>query len=97
MSTYFQNHRYIVAEGWNYGHKAAFFRLDWLNEFLFVMQDLIETIVQLQSQLESQGKRQVDLEDYLDALLMKVMARNPDLLQKNLSMMPASKLTPSIK
>jgi len=60
-------------------------------------EDLIETIVQLQSQLESQGKRQVDLEDYLDALLMKVMARNPDLLQKNLSMMPASKLTPSIK
>jgi len=60
-------------------------------------EDLIETIVQLQSQLESQGKRQVDLEDYLDALLMKVMSRNPDLLQKNLSMMPASKLTPSIK
>lgn len=61
------------------------------------MQDLIETIVQLQSQLESQGKRQVDLEDYLDSLLMKVMARSPDLLQKDLSMMPASKLTPSIK
>ena len=71
--------------------------LTWLKEFLFVMQDLIETVVQLQSQLESQGKRQVDLEEYLDALLMKVMARNPDLLQKNLSMMPASKLTPSIK
>merc|ERR1712012_494685 len=60
-------------------------------------EDLIETVVQLQSQLESQGKRPVDLEEYLDALLMKVMARNPDLLQKNLSMMPASKLTPSIK
>jgi hypothetical protein len=60
-------------------------------------EDLIETVVQLQSQLESQGKRQVELEDYLDSLLMKVMARNPDLLQKSLSMMPASKLTPSIK
>jgi len=60
-------------------------------------EDLIETVVQAQSQLESQGKRQVELEDYLDSLLMKVMARNPDLLQKSLSMMPASKLTPSIK
>lgn len=53
--------------------------------------------MQLQSQLESQGKRQVDLEDYLDALLMKVMARNPELLQKDLTMMPASKLTASVK
>lgn len=60
-------------------------------------QDLIESIVQLQAQLEHQGKKQLDLEDYLDSLLMKVMARNPDLLQKDLTMMPASKLTPSIK
>jgi len=60
-------------------------------------EDLIEAIVQLQSQLETQGKKQVDLEDYLDALLMKVMAKAPDLLQKDLTMTAASKLTPSIK
>ena len=53
--------------------------------------------MQLQGQLESQGKKQVDLEDYLDSLLMKVMARNPELLQKDMSMMPASKMTASIK
>lgn len=58
---------------------------------------MIEAIVQLQSQLETQGKNQVDLEDYLDALLMKVMAKAPDLLQKDLTMTAASKLTPSIK
>ena len=57
----------------------------------------IEAIIQLQSTLEHQGKKQVDLEDYLDSLLMKVMANAPDLLQKDLSMTPASKLTPSIK
>ena len=63
----------------------------------FSFQDLIEAIIQLQSTLEHQGKKQVDLEDYLDSLLMKVMANAPDLLQKDLSMTPASKLTPSIK
>ena len=60
-------------------------------------QDLIEAVVQLQSQLECQGKKQVELEDYLDSLLMKVMAKAPDLLQKDLTMTAASKLTPSIK
>jgi len=60
-------------------------------------EDLIETIVQLQGQLEVQGKKQVDLEDYLDSLLMKVMARNPELLAKDMSMTPAPKLTASIK
>lgn len=53
--------------------------------------------MQLQGQLEVQGKRQVDLEDYLDSLLMKVMARNPELLAKDMSMTPAPKLTASIK
>ena len=66
------------------------------NTILF-SQDLIEAVVQLQSQLECQGKKQVELEDYLDSLLMKVMAKSPDLLQKDLTMTPASKLTPSIK
>jgi len=60
-------------------------------------EDLIEAVVQLQSQLECQGKKQVELEDYLDSLLMKVMAKAPDLLQKDLTMTAASKLTPSIK
>ncbi len=54
-------------------------------------------IVGLQGQLEGQGKKQVDLEDYLDSLLMKVMAHNPELLQKNPKMGNNNKLTPSIK
>lgn len=60
-------------------------------------EDLIEAVVQLQNQVECQGKKQVELEDYLDSLLMKVMAKSPDLLQKDLTMTAASKLTPSIK
>lgn len=63
-----------------------------------LFQDLIETIVQLQRRLEAQGKKQVDLEDYLDSLLMKVMANAPELLQKDKTTMHSgSKLTPSIK
>ena len=71
-----------------------------ISNFIFgfpLWQDLIEAVVQLQSQLECQGKKQVELEDYLDSLLMKVMAKAPDLLQKDLTMTAASKLTPSIK
>ena len=60
-------------------------------------QDLIESVVQLQGMLESQGKKQVDLEDYLDSLLMKVMAHAPELLQKDLAQGNKNKLAPSIK
>jgi hypothetical protein len=68
-----------------------------VNFLLGFFQDLIESIVHLQSQLETQGKKQVDLEEYLDSLLMKVMSQRPELLQKDRSMTAASKLTPSIK
>ena len=46
-------------------------------------QDLIETILSLQESVEKHAKKQADMEDYIDGLLMKVMANAPSLLQKN--------------
>ncbi len=40
-------------------------------------------IVNLQDAVEQHAKKQADLEDYIDALLTKVIANAPDLLQKN--------------
>ena len=55
------------------------------NVFCFVLfsQDLIEMIVNLKASVEKQAKKQSDLEDYIDSLLMKVIQQAPDLLQKN--------------
>ena len=47
---------------------------------------MIETIVTLQEQIEKQAKKQSELEDYIDGLLMKVIANAPSLLQKNAQM-----------
>lgn len=33
--------------------------------------------------MEKHAKKQADMEDYIDGLLMKVMANAPSLLQKN--------------
>ena len=48
-----------------------------------LFQDLIESVVSLQDMVEKQAKKQKDLEDYIDSLLMKVIASNPDVLEKN--------------
>ncbi len=40
-------------------------------------------IVCLQDRVEKQAKKQSDTEDYLDALLIKVIQKAPELLQKN--------------
>ena len=42
-------------------------------------------IVGLQSSIESQAKRQSDLDDYIDSLLTKVLSTAPELLQKNIN------------
>eukprot|EP00095_Tigriopus_kingsejongensis_P002153 maker-scaffold248_size238799-snap-gene-1.26 protein:Tk02153 transcript:maker-scaffold248_size238799-snap-gene-1.26-mRNA-1 annotation:"rab11 family-interacting protein 1" len=44
---------------------------------------LIEMIVRLEGQVAHADKKQGDLEDYIDSLLMKVIQTAPDLLQKN--------------
>ena len=46
-------------------------------------EDLIELVVGLQANAESQGKKLKDLEDYLDGLLIRVMETAPVLLQKD--------------
>ncbi len=56
------------------------------NSFFLLPQDLIEMIVNLQDAVEHHAKKQSDLEDYIDALLTKVIANAPDLLQKNAQM-----------
>lgn len=40
-------------------------------------------IVGLQSSIETQARKQSDLEDYIDSLLTKVLSTAPSLLQKN--------------
>ena len=42
-------------------------------------------IVGLQSSIETQAKRQSDLDDYIDSLLTKVLSNAPQLLQKNIN------------
>ena len=46
-------------------------------------EDLIELVVGLQANAETQGKKLKDLEDYLDGLLIRVMETAPVLLQKD--------------
>lgn len=40
-------------------------------------------IFNLQMTVEDQARKQSDLEDYIDSLLMKVLSSAPQLLQKN--------------
>ena len=40
-------------------------------------------VVNLQASVEKHAKKQADLEDYIDSLLMKIIDTAPDLLQKN--------------
>ena len=49
------------------------------------LQDLIEMIVGLQSSVETQARKQSDMEDYIDSLLTKVLSAAPQLLQKNIN------------
>jgi len=41
-------------------------------------------IVGLQASIETQARKQSDLEDYIDSLLTKVLSTAPQLLQKNI-------------
>ena len=50
-----------------------------------ILQDLIEMIVGLQSSVETQARKQSDMEDYIDSLLTKVLSAAPQLLQKNIN------------
>jgi len=47
----------------------------------FYLQDLIELALQLQTQVTEKNKRLTDLEDYIDALLLRVIECSPRLLQ----------------
>ena len=42
-------------------------------------------IVGLQASIETQARKQSDLEDYIDSLLTKVLSTAPQLLQKNIN------------
>ena len=42
-------------------------------------------IVGLQASIETQARKQSDLEDYIDSLLTKVLSAAPQLLQKNIN------------
>ena len=82
------------------GQKCKFYCLFLCDETHFLLQDLIETIVGLQHRIEHQARKQSDLEDYIDTLLMKVLATAPCLLQKDASLASETfglKLSHSIK
>ena len=49
-----------------------------------LLQDLIEMVVKLQGQVEDQGRRVGDMEEYIDSLLVKIMENTPVLLEKNI-------------
>ena len=50
----------------------------------------------MQSKIEEQAKKSVDLENYIDSLLTKVITNAPELLQKN-SYMDNNKFSKMIK
>ena len=58
---------------------------------MLVLQDLIEMVVRLQGQVECQGKKTADMEEYIDMLLVKVMDNTPILLEKNIMSCKPSK------
>jgi len=47
-------------------------------------EDLIEMVVRLQGQVEEQGRRVGDMEEYIDTLLVKIMENTPVLLEKSI-------------
>lgn len=49
--------------------------------FIKTLQDIIELALQLQGQITEKNKRLTDLEDYIDALLLRVIECSPRLLQ----------------
>lgn len=51
---------------------------------ILLLQDLIEMVVKLQGQVEDQGRRMGDMEEYIDSLLVKIMENTPVLLEKNI-------------
>lgn len=46
-------------------------------------EDLIEMVVDLKKELDGQGKKIVDLEDYIDNLLIKILDVAPILLKQD--------------
>ena len=48
-------------------------------------------VVRLQGQVECQGKKTADMEEYIDMLLVKVMDNTPVLLEKNIMSCKPSK------
>ena len=50
-------------------------------------EDLIEMVVDLKKELDGQGKKIVDLEDYIDNLLIKILDVAPILLKQDSPMM----------
>lgn len=49
--------------------------------FSLMFQDLIEMVIQLQSNLCEEIKQKSELEEYLDKLLLRVMETSPKILQ----------------
>ena len=56
-----------------------------------VLQDLIEMVVMLQGQVDDQGRKVGDMEEYMDMLLVKIMENTPVLLEKNIMSCKPSK------
>ena len=56
-----------------------------------VLQDLIEMVIMLQDQVEDQGRKVGDMEEYMDMLLVKIMENTPVLLEKNIMSCKPSK------
>ena len=60
-------------------------------ETICVLQDLIEMVVMLQGQVEDQGRKVGDMEEYMDSLLVKIMENSPVLLEKHIMSCKPSK------
>jgi len=54
-------------------------------------EDLIEMVVMLQGQVDDQGRKVGDMEEYMDMLLVKIMENTPVLLEKNIMSCKPSK------
>lgn len=55
------------------------------NYFYLFFKDLIELALQLQTEVNDKKRRVTDLEDYIDALLLRVIETSPRLLQNPFS------------
>ena len=49
-----------------------------------ILQDLIEMVVRLQAQVEDEGKKVADMEEYIDSLLVKIIENSTVLLERNI-------------